>query len=258
MKCKYVYSKNVQTFFKSALTLSLRLWNTAVTHRNQNTKQNMRTKTVLLTAAVIAAGIAASQAQVYSVNAVGYVNLSLPAGFSMIANPLNGTNNNLSTILPSVPNNTTIYRFNPTTQSFADGSTFFVDEGVGIWFPDAALPPGEGAFISLPAPTTLTFVGEVPQGTLVNPVPSNFSIRSSIVPQAGALSSALGFPAQNGDTVYQWNRTTQQYNPGLSYFVDEGVGVWFPSEPNISVGEGFFVQNTGAARQWTRTFNVNN
>jgi hypothetical protein len=217
----------------------------------------MRTKTLLLTAALVGLGTLASQAQVYSVNAVGYVNLALPAGFSMIANPLNGTNNLLSTILPSVPNNTTVYRFNPATQSFTDASVFFVDEGVGIWFPDAALPPGEGAFVQLPSATTLTFVGEVPQGTLVNPIPPNFSIRSSIVPQAGLLSTALGYTAQNGDTVYQWNRATQQYSPGLSYFVDEGVGVWFPSEPDIAVGEGFFVQNTGAARQWTRSFSVN-
>jgi hypothetical protein len=218
----------------------------------------MRTKTLLLTAAVIAAGMAASQAQVYSVNAVGYVNLALPSGYSIIANPLNGTNNLLSTVLPNVPNNTAIYRFNPATQSFLDANVFFVDAGVGIWFPDGPLPPGEGAFIQLPSASTLTFVGEVPQGNLVNPIPSNFSLRSSIVPQAGGLSSALAYTAADGDTVYQWDRTNQQYAPGLSYFVDAGVGVWFPSEPNIAVGEGFFIQNTGAARNWTRTFNVNN
>ena len=47
----------------------------------------MRTKTLLLTAALAAAGVVSSMAQVYSVNSVGYVNLTLPNGFSMIANP---------------------------------------------------------------------------------------------------------------------------------------------------------------------------
>ena len=41
----------------------------------------MRTKTLLLTAALCAAGIATSKAQVYSVNAVGYVNTALVKAF---------------------------------------------------------------------------------------------------------------------------------------------------------------------------------
>ena len=47
----------------------------------------MRTKTLILTAFVGALGIAGASAQVYSVNAVGYVNKSLPKGFSIVANP---------------------------------------------------------------------------------------------------------------------------------------------------------------------------
>jgi hypothetical protein len=48
----------------------------------------MRTKTLLLTAALAVAGLSSASAQVYSVNAVGYINLSLPKGFSMICNQL--------------------------------------------------------------------------------------------------------------------------------------------------------------------------
>jgi hypothetical protein len=219
----------------------------------------MRTKILLSTAVLGLVAVAAVNAQsVYSVNAVGYVNVSLPIGFSIISNPLNGTNNNLSTILPNVPNNTTVYRFNPATQGFENASTFFVDEGVGIWFPDAPLPPGEGAFIQLTEAATLTFVGEVPQGALSNSIPANFSLRASQVPQSAALSSVLGFPAQNGDTVFMWDRALQQYKPALTYFVDEGVGIWFPNEPTPEVAEGFFVQNsTGVLRPWTRNFSVN-
>jgi len=210
----------------------------------------MRTKTLLLTAAVIAAGIGASQAQVYSVNAVGYVNLSLPVGWAMIANPLNGTNNLLSTILPTVPDGAIIYKFNDATQSFEDANTYFAGFG---WFPDNTLNPGQGAFVYLPSAATLTFVGDVPQGNLTNGLPANFSIRSSQVPQAGLISTALGYPPLDGDVVYQWDRVNQRYTDALSYFAGFG---WFPSEPNVGVGESFFLQRS-AGGNWTRNFAVN-
>jgi hypothetical protein len=225
----------------------------------------MRTKTFLLSAAVLAAGLSATMAQsVFSVNAVGYVNVPLVPGFQIVANPLNNSNNLLSVILPSVANNTTVYRFNPTNQTFLNASTFFVDPGppeVGVWFPDATLIPGEGAFFSSAVAQTLTFVGEVPQGSLSNPLPQNYSLRSSIVPQSGGITSVLGLTAENNDTVYFFNPATQTYGPALTYFVDPGpppVGVWFPSEPSPAVGQGFwFKNNTGTARNWTRTFSVN-
>ena len=53
----------------------------------RNIQNKMRTKTLLLTAALSAAGIASSMAQVYSVNAVGYVNTPLVTGFNLISNP---------------------------------------------------------------------------------------------------------------------------------------------------------------------------
>jgi hypothetical protein len=242
-------------------------WHVEIFASHTQSKQTtiMRTKTFLLSAAVIAAGLSVASAQsVFSVNAVGYVNVPLVAGFQIIANPLNNSNNLLSEILPSVANNTTVYRFNPTNQTFYNASTFFLDPGpppVGVWFPDAKLAPGEGAFFSSPVAQTLTFVGEVPQGNLVNSVPPNYSLRSSIVPQSGGISSVLGLTAENNDTVYFFNPANQGYGAALTYFVDPGpppVGVWFPSEPTPAVGQGFwFKNNTGTSRSWTRTFSVN-
>ena len=61
----------------------------------------MRTKTILLTAAVLAAGLGASVAQsVFSVNAVGYVNVTIRPGYNLIANPLNNGGNTVSEVLP--------------------------------------------------------------------------------------------------------------------------------------------------------------
>ena len=76
----------------------------------------MRTKTLLLSAAVGAAGLVAASAQtVYSVNSVGYINLSVPAGFSMIANQLdNGTGNTVADVL-TVPDGTVVFKYDPQT-----------------------------------------------------------------------------------------------------------------------------------------------
>jgi hypothetical protein len=207
----------------------------------------MRTKTLLLSAAVFAAGLLASQAQaVYSVNSVGYVNLSLPAGFSMIANPLNNSNNLLSQILPVAPDFTVLYKFNPTNQQYFDSANF-----IGGWDLDYQLKPGEGAFIQLPEAATLTFVGEVPQGNLTTPLHSNYQIAGSQVPQQGALSATLGYPAEDFDLVYKFNRVTQQFEDAYTY-----IGAWDPSDPVLTVGESVFIQRSSTGN-WNRVFSVN-
>jgi hypothetical protein len=226
----------------------------------------MRTKTILLSAAVLAAGLSAVSAQsVFSVNAVGYVNIPVVSGYQIVANPLNNSNNTLSVILPlgAANHNTKIYKFNPANSTFGAPSTFSFDpeDGTGLWFPDVALNPGEGVFLFSPIATTLTFVGEVPQGTLSNPLPPNYSIRSSIVPQTGGISSALGLTAQNNDTVYFFNPAIQNYVAPFTFLFDDetNTGVWSPSEPSPAVGQGFFFRNTSGivGRSWNRTFSVN-
>ncbi len=207
----------------------------------------MRTKTLILTAAALAAGIASSSAQqVFSVNAVGYVNLTAKHGFQMIANPLNAADNKISALLPNVSDGSTVYKFNGTT--YAVNSFQF-----GAW-DDAnmTLVPGEGAFFLNPdaADQNLTFVGEVKQGNLSHAVPKGFSIQSSEVPQTGKLGADLKFPAVDGDVVYQFDATKQTYN--ISSF---DFGAWSPADPTVNVGESFFV-NKFAAGSWDRQFSV--
>ena len=242
----------------------------------------MRTKALLLTAALSAAGVATSMAQVYSVNAVGYVNLSLRPGLSLIANPLNGTNNNLNTTLTLAndgsEDGTTIFKFDDASQNYKSPIQWI--SGFG-WFSadpaeDYILNPGQGFFIqnltSPPHNINVTFVGEVPQGTLHNPLPGSFnlSIRSSQVPQAAPLgdttinaTGSLLFPALDGDTVFVFNSTTQAYEQPYQYI--GGFG-WFsanvpdpgPAGPTLGVANSVFVQKTGPLSQdWTRTFSVN-
>jgi hypothetical protein len=206
----------------------------------------MRTKTLLLSAAVGAASLVAASAQtVYSVNSVGYVNVTLPAGFSLIANPLDAGDNALSNVFgDSLAIGSTVFKWDNGTSQYTS-STY-----LGVWSPDLELAPGEGAFINVGAETQVTFVGEVLQGDLTNPIPAGFSLQASQVPQEDTLDN-LNFPAAVGDTVYFWDNGTSQYT-STTY-----LGVWSPSDPTPKVAEGFFV-STGAAKDWTRTFSVNN
>ncbi|MCX7872360.1 MAG: hypothetical protein N2487_03660, partial [Verrucomicrobiae bacterium] len=74
----------------------------------------MKTKAILLAAAVAVAGAVAVKAQtVYSVNVVGYVNVTLYPGFNLIANPLNTTNNTIASLLPNVPGGTMLFKYVP-------------------------------------------------------------------------------------------------------------------------------------------------
>jgi hypothetical protein len=222
----------------------------------------MRTKTLLLTAALAAAGIATSKAQVYSVNAVGYVNTALSPKFNLVSNPLDNKNGNVikdlfKNITPSIPNGLIVYKFVNGAYKFAkydDLALDFSGEAATL-----SANPGEGVFVNVPGTTTLTvtFVGEVPQGILSTPLPKGFSIVSSQVPQAGdATTLGLKAVAQQGDIMYKWDKAGQKYIPSK---FDDLVGDFIPPTTgalSFDVGEAFFYSSV-AAKTWPREFHVN-
>jgi hypothetical protein len=209
----------------------------------------MRTKTLLLAAVLSAGGVASSLAAVYSVNAVGYVNVTLTAGLNLIANPLKVTaGNDLNHVLPVVPDGTTVYTYD--SLGFHSSSFLAI---VGGWQPNLIVDPGHGFFMSIAAAQTVTFVGEVPQGADSNiPVSNGLSLISSPVPQSLVLD-AMQFPAESGDTVYFYRGTPKGY-VNASFLA--GVG-WLPPEnATPAVGEGFW-SSKATAGTWTRDFSVN-
>ena len=208
----------------------------------------MRTKTLVLTAFIGALGIAGASAQVYSVNAVGYVNKSIPSGFSIIANPLNNGGNKVSEIFGAAPGPLTLYTFGDTGFTINGYDTDFEEWTNG----DQVISPGEGFFVnnSGAAAVTVTFVGEVPQGDLSNALPQGFSIRSSQVPQAGELEADLGFPIDGGPTVYQFDNATGYKISSYDADFEE-----WSSVPSVGVAEGFWVLNASAS-SWNRSFST--
>lgn len=212
---------------------------------------------LLMSAAIGAASLATAMAQtVYSVNAVGYVNITIPAGgFALLANPLNQPTNSLTAVLPDVPNGTIVYPYvngSFSTSARKQGTSWL---GAGN---TALLNPGSGFFIKNAAATnlTITFVGEVMQGTALNVAyGAGFSLVGSIVPQDGKLEADLKFPAASGDVVYQFDKTAQKYLTAPRRTATAWLGG--AGEPQISVGEGFWVKST-AGGSWSRNFSVNN
>jgi hypothetical protein len=217
----------------------------------------MRTKTLLLTAVLSAAGVATSMAQVFLVNAVGYVNKTIPKGnkLALISNPLDAGigNNTIANLFKGAPEGTQVYVYDGT--GFTTATMDPIDL---VFLPDAAakleVKPGDGVFVRNTSANdyTVTFVGEVPQGQLDNPLPKGLSIQSSMVPQTGTAKE-LGLPGDPGDQVFQFDPATQGYYVSTFDPIDLD---WLPPLKPLAVGEAFFLRR-GAAGTWSRNFSVN-
>lgn len=257
--CEFLCSVFRSKKLKKDIDSHLRLWDSASTHGNNS--NNMRTKTLLLSAAALAAGLVSASAQVYSVNVVGYVNVPLAEGFNLVANPLDASGgNDVTNILnKGLPAGTQVYSFNGSSY---DISTYTKDKtGTSTnWSPVITLDPGLGFWVSIPSGAGAqvnTFVGEVMQGTLTNPnIPAGggFSLVGSMVPVAGALNTDLQYNGGAGDQVYQWNGATYD----ISTYTKDKTGTstnWSPSVPQVAVGEGFWLSSS-AGQTWVRNFSV--
>ena len=191
-------------------------------------------------------------------NPYGFVKVSVPPGTSMIANPLNTATNTLAGIIPNPPDGTMFYKW--TTNWCI--SVFEVGSG---WTLDLPLLPGEGGIIVNPTsePFTVTFIGEVLQGHLAKSVPSGYSIYGSLVPQAGGLTSLLGFGPEDGlatgDKALRWVNLRDDYVHS-TYNTTNGWSRTDPTptkliEPRPEVAEAFWINALGA-RIWSRNFQV--
>jgi hypothetical protein len=181
--------------------------------------------------------------KVVSANILGYAAVALVPGFSMIANPFDSAQT-VSDIFKGWPEGTTFHRFD--TRLFRLMENAIKRDAWGN--PTEKLMPGEGAIFFNPTSDykSANFVGEVMQGQLSVPVPSGFSVRSSLVPQPGNLADDLGFPIANGDVIHLFDRERQKY---VLHPFDEGK--WTAGPPVVSVGESFWVAKAEPGN-WTR------
>lgn len=242
----------------------------------------MRTKTLLLSAVALAAGIVSSLAQpVFSINVVGYYNSTVPGGVNggrlLFANQLSNLLNDVSVVLTNGPvsdpdglKNTSLNIWNNNTHQYktflfftdADALNNFGSSAGDGWYDGTGtithtnLSPGSGAFIINPRSTNITVlvVGEVGQGTNTFTIAPGYNAFSLVPPVATNLNS-FGFPAfsdGNGilnDSFNRWDPAIQNYRT-LLYFTDADAANNF----GTGFGDGWY-DGTGARQDGNILFN---
>jgi len=209
----------------------------------------MRTKTLLIAAAALAATVISSEAQtVFSANVVGYVNVVCPAGALVLtSNPLDNGTNTANDLLASLPNKSQIQIWN--------GSGFTpVTKGATGFSPNPTLPVGTGFFVKAVSNFINTFVGNVVPvigGTSTNNFPLNTLVLvGSTLPVGGTFndvgSNTINLIATlpNKSQIQVWNGT------GFTPLTKGATG--FSPNPALSVAQGFFVKSVSATN-WTQT-----
>lgn len=214
--------------------------------------------TVLLSLSALT--LCVSRAQIFSSNAVGYVNVTLTPGYNMIANPLIAPDNSIGALFQNVqggvPDGLTVYKL--VNGNFIVASYF---EVTGTFEPaDAAAEitlPGDGVWVFLPSDSNrvLTFVGQIQQGDDVcTDIPHGFSIKSSAIAMTATLEQ-MKFPAFEGDLVYVWISSLRNFNVFQPIPLSNPPS--YPPMSPIPAGHSFFVYHAGADTTWCRTFFVN-
>jgi len=236
----------------------------------------------MLLSGVLAALTSASvMAQVYSLNAVGYINVTIPGPgqFSIISDQLyangQGVSQTISPMLDAQVLDGThagltffkytagaynIFGVEPTTPP-----AWSLDPITSVnAASEVTLNPGEAVYVYNPNPTTtLTFVGSVPQGTALNVTNSpGFNLISSVVPQAGAIDTVLQLTPANGDTIFLYD--AQGYGVvgwnGVGWQTATATDITPPNgtAPSPAVGTGFFyfANIQSGTEVWTRSFTI--
>jgi len=221
-----------------------------------------------------------AQNNVYSLNVVGYINVALPTGYSLLANQLTGTDNKISTVLgTNYKTGLQVLKWIPATQGFGQPDSFYDatdTQTTAMWLDNnfqpstTTLSPGEAFFLLNPnAATNATLVGQVTQGTNSLPIVNGYNFLSIIPPIAVDLTTngPLALPAGNNEGLQVFTFSTASgYSQPISYYTpadtQSAQGAWLdnnfqPATIIPAVGQGFVLLNgSGGPLTWQNTFSV--
>jgi len=186
----------------------------------------------------------------YSANKIGYIDVGFVAGSNFVANPLQRQVNSVSNLFHDVPDGSFLAPWDRNVQNFA--STNFYRTTSGWTDPSATFLPPTGALLWLPAPATISFVGESWQPSTF---PSQDQMYAPGIWVLGAIPQASPSPICSGidtcppqppplDTIFwKWVRTAQRFEiytyvgviPG---YTDGWLDVMFnPANPSLDPDE---------------------
>ena len=238
----------------------------------------MKTKTLLIAAAALAAGVISSQAQVYSQNIVGYANVATPnAGANyLLSIPFKiGVSNGANEIFgASLPDGSQILTWSTATSKYTvvqtdSGSpTGWSDANTSASVPPPLLPVGQGFFLS-PSDVNVTnrFVGTVAinvgtTNTITLPNAGANYLVGCAVPYAGSVTNGNdsgGGPNLNalpdGSQVLTWTTATSKYtvvqtDSGSSTGWSDANTSAAVAPPVITVAQGFFISPSDVNAKW--------
>lgn len=225
----------------------------------------MRTKALLSVAAIAASAVTAmAQSSVYSLNIVGYATVSIPSGYSILANPLSaGATNGANEIMPIIDGELIL------TWTGSKYSQTGYDSGFGGWVGadgqtasvPPSLPPGKGFFFFNPAPATnVTFVGQVvpnPGSTNGIALGTGYSLVGSAIPATVAqiTNAPVNLPVIDGMLILEY--VNGKY---VQTGFDSGFGGWVGADgqtasvaPPLAIGQGFFFFNPATPTTWNQS-----
>jgi len=205
-----------------------------------------------------------AQTNVYSLNAVGYINVTCEPGFNIISCPLIcSPDNTLNTVLANTNGQykkMQVWAFNPTNtpqyfeeigsaSGWNNGGNTTINPGQAVWFNNVAATN-----------VVITFVGTVPTGPIATPLFANsFNLVGSAVPASGDMitNSIMNFKNQvKKDQVWTYNPlATPQYTETIA-----SASSWNNGDPQeANVGGGFWYLNNQATNNyWNENYSVSN
>jgi hypothetical protein len=226
----------------------------------------MRTKTLLVACAALALSLATSQAQVYSQNIVGYVNIPLTNGVLQVVAPAldldgTGTNNTVATVLGDPTLGDILYIYNGSGYDVLTYANPPRGAGLG-WYNGSVLDdtyplnPGEAIFYLPAGNETITQTGNVLEKDTHYLYAGTLAFISSPVPVAGGVTSVLQYSPNLGDVIDIYNGVS--YDTYIYANPPRGAGLgWYLgptlNEPQIPIASGFWII-PAADNTWTQSF----
>ena len=200
-----------------------------------------------------------------SSNMVGFATVTVPPGYSLLANPLDaGVTNGANEIMPILDGELILtwngVQFIEVMYDSTAGGWVLGDDVTKTVPP--SLRPGVGFFFFNPNPiaTNFTFIGQVvprPSGTNVVILESGYNLYGSALPATVAqiTNPPVSLPVLDGMQILLWSGTN--YNEVM---FDSGAGGWVLADdvtkttaPPYSIGEGFFLFNGSDGRVWVQS-----
>ncbi len=174
---------------------------------------------------------------IFSVNALGYVDIALHPGSNFVSHPFGARDHTFAALLPQMPAGTRAALWDPALQSFGP-TNYFSANGWSI--PDMPLRQPDGALVWMSQPGTISFSGEIFGPAAAMSRPAGYHLLG-VIPSQGFFTCSdfnecVNGTPPDGTTVCLWNPDLQQCD---SYWY---LNIGGPGDPSTGWYDASFNQ----------------